>query len=108
MIAKWKYRIYARCRADLCYFEVELEMEHNQDSQLDKVREEFGAAWDVWVEKFPFEHPHAALQRRLNYAEMRLKLGTRIGNAKKVRAVAFKEFDAKIEEESLAETEAEQ
>lgn len=66
----WRYKIYARHVNDPVTYEIDLTVHVDQEKQLEGLRAEFGPTWDIWIDRFPREHPHAALQRRLNSREI--------------------------------------
>jgi len=66
MMAGSIYKILGRYVEDRAYFVIEEAAAHNHSSRVTSLREEFGNKWDIWSERFPEEHPHAALQRRLH------------------------------------------
>lgn len=68
---KWRYRIYARHSADRYYYQIDVEVASDQDKQVEELKTEFGPKWDIWIDRFPAEHPHAALQRRLAHGQVK-------------------------------------
>lgn len=42
-----------------------LEVYEDRDNVLAESIDDYGKNWELWLECFPIEHPHAALRRRL-------------------------------------------
>lgn len=60
-----RWEIWGRWLSDRETVIVRLEPHEKCGNRLALLREQFDLHWDLWIESFPVEHPHRALQRRL-------------------------------------------